>query len=100
MLPTNGAIFNLVHTHATAATIAAAATEEKSHYVTDIIVSSDKAGSVCTLTDGTTTIGFQVGAGNFGYQFKTPFKGAVGAAVTIAIDGTSVCKVNMCGVTA
>ena len=95
----SGTRFSETATHATAAVATHAADAAKKYYITDIAVSSDKAGSICLVKQGTTTIfQLQVGAGNFAHHFSTPLEGAKGALVSVEIDGTSACKANMVGV--
>lgn len=82
---------------APAATIAAVAGQKI--YITDIAASSDKAGSILLVKDGSTTIWqVQVGAGNFRHTFKTPLVTSVGATATVSIDSTSAGKANIAGV--
>ena len=85
----------------TAATATEGAASGKTHYVTDISASSDKAGAVITVKQGTTVIWEAIIAANGSYEhsFNTPLAGAVGALVSITIDGTSVCKSNIAGIT-
>ena len=96
----NGEPFNATHTHATAAVAAKAAATGKTHYITDAAASSDKAGSILLIYDGTTVIWQeQVGAGHCELHFVNPLPGSSGAAVSVAIDGTSACKANIGGFT-
>lgn len=93
-----GTPFSETATHATAAVATRAGVAGKQYFVTDIEVSSDKAGAICLVKQGTTTLfQLQVGAGNFGHSFSVPLRGVVGALVSVEIDGTSACKVNMQG---
>lgn len=95
-----GAPFQQTATHATAAVATEAAVSGKVHYVTDIAVSSDKAGAICLVKQGTTTIWqMQIGASFYSHRFRVPLKGASGALVSVEIDGTSACKANMTGYT-
>jgi hypothetical protein len=75
------------------------------HYVTDIAGSTDKAGAIVLVKDGTTVI-WQVqiattAAGNNSFQqtFRTPLACSAGNNVSITVDGTSVCKSNISGFT-
>jgi hypothetical protein len=87
-------------THATAAVASKAGATGRVHYVTDITVSSDKAGSIGLVKDGTTVIWqFQVGAGVHSKSFDTPLPGTSGNLVSVEIDGTSACKANIAGFT-
>ena len=94
----SGTPFSETATHATAAVASHAAVAGKAYHITDIAVSSDKAGAICLVKQGTTTIfQLQVGASMFSHSFKVPFRGAVGALVSVEIDGTSACKANIAG---
>ncbi|MFA6095413.1 MAG: hypothetical protein WC767_01060 [Candidatus Paceibacterota bacterium] len=95
-----GDIFSVTATHATAAVASKAGATDKTHYVTDIAASSDKAGAILLVKEGTTVIWqLQVGAGQSSFQFSTPLKGTSGALVSVEIDGTSACKANLSGFT-
>ena len=102
----HGTPFQGTHTHATAATKEIAAVTGKRHYVTDFSVSTDKDGAVFTIQDGSTTIWqgvFEISAGGSSiihHTFKTPIVGSVGAAITIACNGTARADVNISGYTA
>ena len=94
----NGQSFSETATHATAAVATHTAVSGKTYYITGIAVSSDKAGSICLIKQGTTTIyQLQVGAGQHSREFQLPLKGALGALVSVEIDGTSACKANLSG---
>lgn len=101
----HGDAFFVTHTHATAASASKAGATSKTHYITDISASSDKAGSLLLVKQGTTTI-WQVqlaatAAGNLAYShsFGVPLKAASGALVSVSIDGTTVCNANIAGFT-
>ncbi len=93
------------HTHAIAATKEITAVTGKRHYVTDFTVATDKDGAVFTIKDGSTTIWQGVielttgGTSIVTHSFQQPIWGSVGAAITIAIDGTARCDVNIAGFT-
>ena len=92
--------FQATATHATAASASKAAATGKVHYITDASASSDKAGAILLIKDGTTVIWqVQVGAGNVNLHFVQPLKGTSGNAVSVDIDGTSACKANIAGFT-
>ena len=94
----NGTRFSETATHATAAVASHAAVAGKTYYITDIAVSSDKAGAICLVKQGTTTIlQLQIGASFFSHSFVVPLRGATGALVSVEIDGTSACKANIIG---
>lgn len=92
-------------THATGAVASKAAIAGRTHYITDISVSTDKAGALMLVKDGTTVIWrSQVAAsaaGNLSYEhaFSTPLNGTQAALVSVEIDGTSVCHANIAGYT-
>ena len=86
-------------TDATAATATIAAVAGQKIYITDVIASSDKAGSIMLVKDGTTTIWqVQVGVGNFSHHFETPLVTTAGASASVSIDSTSAGKANIAGV--
>lgn len=92
--------FYVTATHATAAVATKAAVTGKTHYVTSVSVSSDKAGAILLIKQGTTTIWqLQVGAAAHSVTFPIPLKGDSGALVSAEIDGTSACKANISGFT-
>ena len=99
----SGTPFTETATHATAAVATHAAVAGKAYHITDIACSTDKAGAIILVKQGTTTIWqLQVAAtaaGNISHShsFKTPLRGAVGALVSVEIDGTSACKANIAG---
>lgn len=96
----HGEPFSATATHATAAVATKAAVAGKTHLVTTVTVSSDKAGAILLIKQGTTTIWqAQVGAGIHTVNFPVPLIGAQGALVSAEIDGTSACKANIAGVT-
>ena len=102
MIPklSNGKPFQATATHATAASAAKAAASGYTHYISDASASSDKAGAILLIKDGTTVIWqIQVGAGNANIHFIQPLKGTSGNAVSVDIDGTSACKANIAGFT-
>ena len=93
-----GTPFSETATHATAAVASHAAVAGKTFYITDIAASSDKATSIMLVKQGTTVIWQeQVGAGRVEFSFKNPLKGALGAQVSVEIDGTAACKANISG---
>jgi len=94
-----GTPFSETATHATSAVASHAAAAGKQYLITDIAVSSDKAGAICLVKQGTTTIlQLQVGASFFSHSFKSPLRGTSGALVSVEIDGTAACKANIIGV--
>lgn len=101
----HGTPFQGTATHATAASKEIAAVTGKRHYVTDFMVATDKDGAVFTIKDGDTTIWqgvIEITAGGTSvvhHTFQQPIYGSKGAAITIAIDGTSRCDVNIAGFT-
>ena len=97
----HGDPFQGTATHATLATATIAAVTGKQHYITDIAASSDKAGAIVLVKQGTTTIWqIQLLANDrLDHSFVTPLEGAVGALVSIEVDGTAACKANIAGFT-
>ena len=102
----HGVPFMVTHTHGTAALATKAAVSCKRHYITDIAVSSDKDGAVVQVKDGSTVI-WQMNLTNavtggpyiYWQSFVVPLIGSKSAAVSITVDGTSVCKANIAGFT-
>jgi len=97
----HGEPFQVTATHATAASASKAVATGKVHYITDASASSDKAGAILLIKDGTTVIWqVQMGAnGSVNLHFVQPLKGTSGAAVSVDVDGTSACKANIAGFT-
>lgn len=100
-----GTPFAVTATHATSAVASNAGVSGKIHYITDISGSSDKAGSLLLVKQGTTVI-WQVqlattAAGNNSFQhtFKVPLISDAGALVSVTVDGTSACYANIAGYT-
>lgn len=86
-------------THATAAVASVTGATDTQYFLTSISASSDKAGSIMLVKDGTTVIWQDiVGAGRASQTFDPPLPITVGALVSVEIDGTSVCKANLSGV--
>ena len=103
MRNTSGAPFMATATNATSAVATATGIAGSTYYITDIAASSDKAGAIILVKDGTTTI-WQIqvattAAGNNSFQqsFQTPLKVTLSADCSITIDGTSACKSNIAG---
>ena len=94
----SGTPFSETATHATAAVASHAGATGKTYYVTSVTVSSDKAGAIGIIKQGTTVVWqFQVGASVHSITFPVPLRGASGALVSVEIDGTSACKANISG---
>ena len=94
-----GKRFSVTATGTTSATATKTASAGTTYYITDISASSDKAGAIVTVKQGTTVIWEAILDANTSYEhtFTTPLAGASGALVSITVDGTSVCKSNICG---
>lgn len=97
---TKGTPFSAAATGSTS-TVAtfAAPTTASLLYVTDIAGSSDLAGAVLTVKQGTTTI-WEVQIGNtipFDEQFASPLPSVAGASVSVTVTGTSLSKANIAG---
>ncbi len=99
MIQDYGKRFYVTATGTTSATATETASTGVTHYITDISASSDKAGAVITVKDGTTNIWEAIIDANSSYEhsFGVPLAGTKGNLVSITIDGTSVCKSNICG---
>lgn len=101
----HGTPFAVAVSHATSAVASQAAVAGSVHYITDIAGSSDKAGSLLTVKQGTTVV-FEVqlattaaGINAFEHTFASPIPSAVNALVSVTVDGTSLCKANIGGFT-
>ena len=77
-----------------------AAVAGKRHHITAIAGSSDKAGALLSVKDGSTVIWeVEIGAGLFSQTFEYPLFGTVGNAVSVTVDSTSLGKANIAGYT-
>ena len=100
-----GTPFSAYATHATSAVATQSGATGTTSYITDIAGSSDKAGSLLLVKDGSTIIwAIQLatsaaGINAFNQEFKTPLKITSGADCSVTVDGTSVCKANIAGYT-
>lgn len=101
----HGTPFAVTATHATSAVASNAGVAGSTHYITDVAGSSDKAGSLLLVKQGTTVV-FQVqlattaaGINAFSHSFKTPIAATAGALVSVTVDGTSACYSNISGYT-
>lgn len=72
-------------------------------YITDVAGSSDKAGSLLLVKQGTTVV-WQVqlattaaGINAFSHQFASPILAASGASISVTVDGTAACYANIGG---
>ena len=98
-----GTPFSETATHATAAVASHAAVAGRTFYITDISASSDKAGALLLVKQGTTVVWrtqvatTAAGINAYNHTFSTPIRGATGALVSVEIDGTSVCHANIAG---
>lgn len=74
------------------------------YYITDIAGSTDKATGLLLVKQGVTTI-WQIQLGtntatswsSFQQSFQQPLEGAVGALVSVTVDGTSISNANIAG---
>ncbi len=98
-----GQPFSETATHGTLAVASHTAVAGKTFHITKITVSSDKAGAICLVKQGTTTLWqFQLmvtaaGKSVHSEEFVPPLRGVTGALVSVEIDGTSACKANLQG---
>ena len=99
----SGTPFSETATHATAAVASHTGVAGRTFYITDISASTDKAGALLLVKQGTTTI-WQLqlaatAAGNLAHShtFQVPLRGTSGALVSVTIDGTAVCNANIAG---
>lgn len=98
-----GAPVSATATNATSAVATIAGVAGAVNYVTDISGSSDKAGALLLVKQGSTTI-WQVqlattaaGINAFTHHFTSPLPSAAGAAISVTVDGTSACYANIAG---
>lgn len=100
-----GTPFSVTATHATSAVATNAGVAGKTHYITEIAGSTDKAGALLLVKQGSTLLWAvqlaATAAGNVSFcqTFNTPLKAELGAAVSVTVDGTSVCYSNLAGFT-
>lgn len=101
--PLFGTPVSATATNATSAVATVAGITGSTMYITDIAGSSDKAGSILVVKQGTTTV-FEVqlattAAGNNSFQktFSSPIPGVSGSSVSVTVDGTALCKANIGG---
>ena len=93
-----GTPVNATATHATSAVATVAGITGSTMYITDIAASSDKAGAILLVKQGTTTIWqVQVGTTPFFEKFDSPLTADSGASISVTVDGTSACKANIAG---
>jgi len=94
----HGDAFSVTATHATSAVATKAAAADTTHYVTTASASSDKAGAILLVKQGTTVLWqMQIGASFVTVNFNPPLPSAVNALVSVTIDGTAACKANLAG---
>jgi len=104
-IPLQGSRFSATATHATSAVASVAGIAGSTHFITDIAASTDKAGALLLVKQGTTVIwqlqlaATAAGSLAFSHTFATPLASASGALVSVTIDGTSVCNANISGFT-
>ncbi len=68
------------------------------YYITDISGSSDKAGALILVKNGTTIIWQDIiNTTAYTHSFIQPLKGSIGADVSVTVDGTAASKANMAG---
>lgn len=99
----SGLPFSESATHATSAVASHTGVATKTYYITDVAGSSDKAGALLLVKQGTTIV-WQVqlatsaaGINAFQQSFRLPIKAALGALVSVTVDGTAACYANICG---
>ncbi len=98
-----GAPVSATATNASSAVATIAGVTGAVNYVTDITGSSDKAGSLILVKQGTTVIWqaqlatTAAGINAFNHQFASPLPSAPGASISVTVDGTSACYANIAG---
>ena len=98
-----GTSFQVTATHATSAVASKTGATNTKYYITNIAGSSDKAGSLLLVKDGTTVI-WQVqlattaaGINAFEQAFTQPLECTTGNLASVTVDGTSACYANILG---
>lgn len=101
--PIKGAPVSATATNSTSAVATIAGVAGSVNYVTDISGSSDKAGSLLLVKNGTTVI-WQVqlattaaGINAFTHRFASPLPSSIGASISVTVDGTSAAYANIAG---
>ena len=96
-----GTPFQGTATNATSAVVTVSGVVGKTIYVTDISGSSDKAGALILVKDGSTTIWQDRISSTAAYQhsFSTPLKVTMAADLTVTVDGTAIANSNVAGYT-
>ena len=98
-----GTPFSKTATNATSAVATQSGVAGLTSYITDIAGSTDKAGALLLVKQGSTIIwqlqlaATAAGILAFSHSFKSPLMAASGADVSITIDGTSACYSNIAG---
>ena len=96
-----GQPFQKTATHATSAVATQTGVVGRRSFITDISGSSDKAGALILVKDGSTTI-WQDRIGNTGayeHTFSTPIAASNDADISVTVDGTALANSNMAGYT-
>ena len=98
-----GLAFAVTATNATSSVASKAGVAGTKYYITDIAGSSDKAGALLLVKDGTTII-WQVqlqttaaGFPAFQQSFQQPLEATVGNLVSVTVDSTSAGYANIAG---
>jgi len=95
----HGTPVQATNTHATAPTATITGVSGLKTYITTVSCSSDKAGSILLIKDGSTVIWQeQVGAAFCNLRFDPPLFCTVGADAVATIDSTSAGKANISGI--
>lgn len=97
----SGTPYSQTATHATSAVATQTGVAGKKSFIVDISGSSDKAGALILVKDGSTVIWQDriSSSGGYEHQFGEPLAGTVGADISITVDGTAMCNANVSGYT-
>jgi len=96
----HGVQSSVTATHATAAVASKAGVAGQTHCAVAVSCSSDKAGAILLIKDGTTTVWQeQVGASFCNISFPGGLTATAGALISAEIDGTAACKANISVIT-
>lgn len=99
----HGRAITATATHATLAVASVTGVAGEKFYITDVSASSDKAGALVLVKQGTTVVWrsqLQTTAAGFcayTFTFSQPLEAAVGALISCEVDGTAVCHANISG---
>ena len=98
-----GTPFSKTATGSTSAVASQTGVANTQYYITDIAASTDKAGALLLVKDGTTVIWqLQIATTAAGINaiqesFTMPLPCTIGNLASVTVDGTAVCNANIAG---